>query len=261
MNVGRKIRRGNKAEPQIGEQNTERLLYQTMSGVLVPYGPVSIQDIVESQMNIESEFRERGEPIDEPEYTIKTVTGEEVSFPITKDNLTAQNKDGSTNPEKSAERQVLWDMHVDAQMRMSVEAKIAMEDIMLDGILIKMPDRNDERVAKWIKKQKKRHIRIPEDEDDFYKFWLSRYIFKSPFDFATCFTQILEVSAKGTAVEGKLKAAMSLFRSGIQSIADEQEDQVDSTSENKEELAAEQVEVQQSDAGSDDGESVEPSPF
>jgi len=261
MSTGRKVRRGNQTEPQNKEQNTSRLLYQTMSGVLVPYGPVSIQDIVESQMNIESEFRERGEPIDEPEYTIKTVTGEEVSFPITKDNLTAQNKDGSVNPEKSAERQALWDMHVDAQMRMSVETKIAMEDIMLDGILIKMPDRSDERIAKWIKKQEKRHIRIPEDEDDFYKFWLSRYIFKSPFDFATCFTQILEVSAKGTAVEGKLKAAMSLFRSGIQSLPNEQEDEVGFPSEDQKQFTAEQVEVFPENAGSDDGESVEPAPL
>ena len=115
MNVGRKINRGQPNKPQAdGQSDSDRLFYKTLSGVKVPYGPVSIQDVLESQLNIEKAFRDRGEPIDEPEYTIQTVTGEEISFPITADNLTAQNKDGSPDAEGSADRQRQWGEHQEA---------------------------------------------------------------------------------------------------------------------------------------------------
>lgn len=257
MSTGRKVRRGQPDKPQIdGQTDSGRLFYKTLSGVNVPYGPVSIQDVLESQLNIEKAFRDRGEPIDEPEYTIKTVTGEEISFPITKDNLTAQNKDGSVNPEESADRERQWGEHQEALARMSLETRTVMEDIMLDGVLIKMPARDDPWMKKWIQKQERRYITVPEDNEKFYKFWLERFVFKTPFDFATCFALILEVSAKGSVVEGELQAAMGLFRSGIQSLPNEQENQVGSAQEDSGQSPAGEMAVQPDNAGSDGSEGV-----
>ena len=148
MSKGRTFRRKNReSEQEVSPSGS--LLYRTLSGYNVPYGPVSVQDIAESQINIKADFLKRGEPIEEPEYTITIeLTGEEQSYPLNADSLVAQNKDGSVNPEKSAEREALWRAHKDAVRRMDTELRLVMTDIILDGILVKEPSRDEPEMQK-----------------------------------------------------------------------------------------------------------------
>jgi len=189
----------------------ERDLFVTPSGIEVPLRPISLQDLFEAQRNIEAHFREQGEPIDVPTYTVTTVAGDVEEHPLTEKNLDAKNKDGSPNEEETERRHEEWRAHLAAVERMEGEKARVGREIILEGIALEMPA-DDE----WVERQRRRYIQVPDDPEERRIHYLDRIVFRSVTSINECIVQILELSAQGMVTEEELAAVGDLFRRSLQ---------------------------------------------
>jgi hypothetical protein len=79
-----------------------------------------------------------------------------------------------------------------------------------DGIAFDLP-----KDTRWIEKQKRRHIQIPDEPDKLRQHYLETELLKTPEDAQNIVIAILKLSARGAADPAAVEAAMDGFRRGL----------------------------------------------
>jgi hypothetical protein len=177
----------------------DRLVFYTSAGLEVEFEPVSPIVLEESEAGLLSEYKERGEPIDIPTYTVETAGGGSQVFEHDEKSL-------QTDEDKAK-----WKAYVDANQRLLAEQSQLRLEIVLSSLKIQLPEDNT-----WERKFKKWHVKVPEDPDEKLMFYIQREILKTPEDLFTAMTQVISTSMKGTVSEEAIEAASKSFRDSIQ---------------------------------------------
>ena len=178
--------------------------FVTGKGVTLTLSELAPPLIERVAAKIEMEYRERGQLIDPPTYSLKTVAGELQEFKMTENNL------HPTDENEAELRQARWAEYQDATIRLLEDQQEARVKFQLTyGVSFAMP--GDDR---WQKLVKAAGIEIPEDEDDkrFVCLW---YTLLTPFEVQQILAE-LALLAYGKAVSSE----------EVQSFRDSMEDSV-----------------------------------
>jgi hypothetical protein len=173
--------------------------YTTINGVDIEIRAVSIMEMNLAEAGLRAEYLARGEPLDPPTYRVDLAGGGYQEFPHDETTL-------RTDEEKAA-----WEKHQEALARYTAETNRLRGEIMLeDGIAFELP-----KDTRWIEKQKRRHIQIPDEPDKLRQHYLETELLKTPEDAQNIVIAILKLSARGAADPAAVEAAMDGFRRGL----------------------------------------------
>lgn len=169
----------------------------TVDGEQLVIHPVSYREIIQVRQRVEAEFRERGEPIDPPTYTVKTEVGPQT---YTHDETTVE-----TDEEKA-----IWKAHQDALTRLTVARSQAVSElIILKALRIRsVPD-------EWIEEQKLFGIPVPENQRERLLAYAESRFLQTPKDIATLVNAVIQMALTGSVTEAEVKAAEESFRSPL----------------------------------------------
>jgi hypothetical protein len=174
--------------------------YVTTEGrevVLLPVSYVRLQSIT---LQVEKEFRAKGEQVDVPQYTAITAGGGEEKHDYDEESIKSAPEEDKT----------AWDAYHDCQARMAVEAtKRRNHYLFLKGIRI---DRVDALSGEWIKEAEFFGFDPPpEDEKERMMEYVETVLLKTPGDQLEVTTRIVRLSMAGVP-DDALDAAEETFR-------------------------------------------------
>ena len=167
--------------------------------------PVSLVDLMEITSSIEMEYRENGEPLDVPTYTIKVGDDEQ-----THEHEHILDDDGNVvkSTLETEEDHAAWEAHINAQARLETEVALySSRYIMLEGIDIDWSQYNG-----WEEKKKKYRITIPDDPDDKKLYFIMSVAFPTQSLQEQVAQNVMLLSAEGSDPE-RIEAIEALFRS------------------------------------------------
>ena len=199
--------------------NVDNILI-TDSGDSIKILPISMYEMELAEQGTEKAFRDRGEQLDIPTYTVQMVGGGEQLYEHDAESLVVQDDE-----EKTKENQKIWADYEDANNRLSNELGALREEmIFVDGI-----DADPDTDEMWIATCKRRHIEIPKDPIDKKMLYIRTKVLKTPLDIVNAIQTVMTVSM-GSIVPEEVKAAVAAtFQSAIQDAAEELEQSMDST--------------------------------
>jgi hypothetical protein len=198
----------------------ERRVMFTTNGMEVPLLAVSETYIAAARAHAAADFRARGEPIDPPTYEVRLAGGTVEKYPHDEKTLKVLPDRQAADPvaaaieadRLTAVNEAGWLAHVAAVKRLEQAQSAASTRAMLElGMDLDLP--TDER---WMARQRRAHVDIPEDLDDRRYHWLTTEVLVSFDDLMTAIQIITELTYKGALKEEDIAAAMATFRSGIQ---------------------------------------------
>lgn len=184
---------------------------------------ISMVELEKSEEGIRKEFLERGEPIEPPTYTVKTVGKGSVELPMDETNLEVEGDEEETKKRKEA-----WFKHVQALARMKIETGQIANEIILEGVLVPEGEPSEE----WIRKRRRRHIEIPEDPDELLMLYKMTEILKTPHDLLEAEKHIMILSSSGSLKPEDLAAAEESFQSALQAALGRPAKEMEDTSGN-----------------------------
>lgn len=211
--------------------------FVTREGRKLRLRPVSQLFLSSMRTRMEKEWRERGEPLDPPVYTVTTVAGDAETFPLT----------AETAAKGTPEEQATWEAHRSAVARFEQAHETAFLKVMLElGV---EPDEgyND---PNWAKRAQKWGADVPEDEDERRAFYLATVALVDPDDIAEVLMQLTLISQAPGIDGAAVESALKIFRRPLRERARDAIDRL---------AAANEPVVAQPDVDSLDGdEGVEP---
>jgi hypothetical protein len=165
--------------------------------MLLPVSYIRLQSI---DLQVEKEFKDRGEQVNVPQYIAETIGG------VTE----RHDHDEESIKTASEEDKAAWDAHIDCRARMTAEAtKRRNQYIFLKGIDI---DRNDALEGNWIKEAEYFGFAPPpEDEKERMMQYVETELLKTPQDQLGVTTRIIRLSMEGVP-DDTLDAAEATFR-------------------------------------------------
>jgi hypothetical protein len=175
----------------------DKYTFVTRSGKRLRLKPVSPLLLSSLRAKLEKEWRERGEPLDPPHYTVRTVSGEEESFPHTEET------------EKTPEEAAAWAAHQAALQRF--EAAWVRK---LSEAVVRLGVEPDEEYSKggWEKQLEALGIAVPEDEDERRAFYIAAIALADPDDQADVMAQVTFISQAPGLDREMVERALELFR-------------------------------------------------
>jgi hypothetical protein len=180
--------------------------YVCEDGRKIPLQAISMLEMTEIERGVEADYRERGEPVDQPTYEATTVGGDVITYPLTEDSLVV---DG--NEEETAKRKEAWERYIDTTERMKAEiTQITMQMIIEDGIVVK------EIPEEWKTKMARRKVRLPSNPEDLRTFYIMSQYLRTPMDIAGVQLQIIQISSSGVLKDTELEAAKDAFFRSLQ---------------------------------------------
>lgn len=188
---------------------TERPFIMTEDGRTVFVKSISMLEMEEAERGLEKFFRDQGEPLDVPTYTVEVVGGGEVPYPLKPEVLEVE------DPEETGRRKAAWEAHQDAVARFEAEKGRIMQEIILEGIDIEMPDD-----GVWEARMRRRYIEIPEDPVLKRQKYILTEVLKTPDDWLNAQNEILIVSSSGAIDREAVEAASATFRSQLFAITE-----------------------------------------
>jgi len=191
-----------KKTPEIREH-----FFTTSAGFKLRLKPVSLSEILEAESGIEADFREQGKPIDPPTYEVGTVGGATMTEFHDATTLIVEGDE-----EQTKLNQEMWEKHLAALQEMSIEKAKIRQEIIMDAFDIELPADDY-----WMKKQQRRHIRIPDDPYDQRMHYINTIIFASPRDLVVAMIEVMRISMEGVVPEQKIKALEESFLGSISS--------------------------------------------
>jgi hypothetical protein len=178
-------------------------IYTTVNGLEVEYQAISLDALTLSKRGIERKFRERGEILTPPTYTIKTAGGATLQEP----------HDAETD--KAPEEQAAWDEYVATQARLDAEqTAIVMRYILDDGLLVQLPQDDA-----WKRKHEARFIELPTDPVELRDYYIMMEILPTKEDVQALTMSVLMLSENGRVDPDALDARLEMFRGRIQRAA------------------------------------------
>jgi hypothetical protein len=182
----------------------EKLVFYTSAGREIEFEPISPILMEEAEQGLVAEYRQRGEPLDKPTYTVETAGGGSQTFEHDETTLTTD------------EMKATWEAHKDANARLAAEQGDLRIDMVLSALKVDLPADDD-----WERRLRKWHVTIPDDPDEKWKFFVLREVLKTPSDIFEAMTAVISASMRGTVPEEAIEAASATFRSGVQEAARE----------------------------------------
>lgn len=174
--------------------------FQTIEGTTIKVKPVSDTLVSLAKASIEREFRQRGEPVDPPTYTVKTASGAEM--------VEYHDATSVQTPDEIA----AWNKHVDAVKRLrEAQRKHSLKVRLLRGVEFVMPQDNT-----WEQEQRQLGVDVPTDETDRKYHYLTTEVLKSPEDYLQAIQAIDTLTYAGTIREDDIVQTMDNFRHILQ---------------------------------------------
>ena len=192
----------------------EKPFFYTEDGRKVYFNSISLMDISEAEKGIEQEYRERGEPIDPPTYTVEAVGGAKITKELTKNNLLVDGDEVETERRMKA-----WAEHEVATNAMKEEIGTVTTEIILEAIEI---DVTDEELQAWAEKKRKRRIKIPTEKDELIKRYKMGELLRTPKDLLKAQGEIMVLSSSGAVTREAVEAAEDTFLRSLQEKANRQ---------------------------------------
>lgn len=182
----------------------DKLVFYTAAGLEVEFEPISPILLEESEQGLIAEYRQRGEPLDKPTYTVETVGGGSQIFEHDETTLTTD------------ELKAAWALYKDANDRLQAEQAQLRLEIVMSAIKVELPEDGE-----WEKRYRRWHVTVPSDADEKRLFYIAREILKTPADLVEAMTRVITTSMKGTVSEEAIEAASASFRNYIQEAVSE----------------------------------------
>lgn len=171
----------------------------------VDFKPVSLVDLMEITASIEMEYREKGEPIDVPTYTVEIGDDKQEHEHVHRLDENGEVESSTLETEEDFEA---WEAYENANDRLTTEiAFYTTKYLYLEGITIKWSS-----FKGWEERKRKYKISVPEEEDDKTIYFLTSVAFPTPDLQKQAAQYILYMSAKGSDPE-RIEAIEALFRS------------------------------------------------
>jgi hypothetical protein len=197
---------------------SSELVFITSSGKRLHYEPISPVALEYAEQGITKKYRERGEPLDPPTYTVETAGGGSQTFDHDAESI----KD-------DLEAEAAWASYLDAQQRLSTEIGTVRNRIILSAVQVELPEDKT-----WMYKQKSWGIEIPllpkdTDYDDPEEFeyavveygqelrlhYLQTELLKTVNDAYGIVDMIMRASLEGAISKEAIDAASASFRSTL----------------------------------------------
>ena len=192
----------------------------TDSGDSIRIKPISMYEMELAEQGITQEFKDRGEQLEIPTYTVEMVGGGEQTYEHDSESLVV-----SDDEEKTKENQKIWADYEDANNRLNNELGALREEmIFVDGI-----DADPAGDKMWIATCKRRHIKIPKDLVEQKLLYVRTKVLKTPMDIVNAIQTVMTVSMGSIVPEEVKSAVAATFQSAIQEATEELEQSVDTT--------------------------------
>lgn len=189
------------------KKENHRPCFEREDGQKVYIQAISLLELNKAEEGIRAEYKQRGEPIDPPKYTVRDAGGGETHLPMNESNLEV-----AGDPDETEKRFALWNAHQDALSRLKVEIGAVTSEIIFEGIICDPPS------EAWIAKKKRRHIILPEDPEELLQYYKMTEILKTPGDLVKAQEEIILISSSGAVRREDIEAAGDTFRRQIQDI-------------------------------------------
>jgi hypothetical protein len=155
------------------------------------------------QAVVEREYRERGEMIDPPTYTITTVTGETETYALTEEAL-----EDPKDPEQTRLNRLRWAKHQDTRRRANAEIRERQNTMMFClGVEFEMPEGDE-----WAEPFEWAKIPVPTDERSRRGYYLLN-VALSDSEQGEVMMRLNMLSAGDVVTEADKAAILSTFRS------------------------------------------------
>ena len=180
--------------------------FTTVGGTVLTIKPVTAFFILQVAMKVEREWREKGEPIDPPTYTLKLAAGDEETFPhqVT-DEINTLEVEG--DPEQTKVNKLRWAKHLAAFEKFQE----AQDTAVRDALIRECVEYEVEEKGGWQEKWERLGIPIPKDQRFFYL----KHELLTAADYMTL-TSELRLLADGKEVTQEMQDALGrLFRSAV----------------------------------------------
>jgi hypothetical protein len=187
-----------------------RTTFTTLEGKDIHFIPFSWDEYQLALAGLKEEYRERGDPIDCPQYEIKLATG--VVEKIDHDEKSILEVPPGTPEEDKAlvieEQQALWVRYQETLQKFTAEDGEIMASYVYDESLAELQLPTD---TAWEERQRKRHIKIPEDPHEKRLHYINTVVLKSKADQLDLLSTIAAVSM-GIVKEADIERVRSSFR-------------------------------------------------
>ena len=169
----------------------------TVDGRRVDVRPVSSDRTNQLRLMVGREFRERGEPVDVPTYTVTNVAGDTETYP----------HDEKTT--KSPEVQAQWEAHLDTIIRLRREEYLRVSRYMfLEGLPVDVP-------PEWVERQQEYGFDLPEDPDELKLDYILNELLRCATDRNAAMARISSLSMLGSVSEEAIHAVEASFRRSV----------------------------------------------
>lgn len=181
--------------------------FTTTAGVVVHCRPINDKLRRKALAVIEKAYRDRGEPIDPPTYTVHLVGGDE-HMPHDETTLVVDGDEAQTQA-----NQVAWKKYLEARGRLGAEQRDKSNAIqLLDGLDFEMPTDGG-----WIERQKRRYgVEVPTDPDEQRLHYIETELLITASDLMDAVQTITTLSLAGTVEEEAVREEMASFRRKVQ---------------------------------------------
>lgn len=188
--------------------DNNKLYFTSVDGRRWPIRPVSIVWQKRVAQQVEDEFRERGEPIDDMYYEmlLKEGGGAKVKF---------KHDEKSVEQRASKEPGLLdaWNAHQDAKKRLVAEQNNRVGKMWVeDGLKPCVRDIFDTEKAEWLTACEHWGIDVPSGDDEQFDEWIATSIFKTVADSVRFATAMMSVNSSGSVDEEEIDQVVELFR-------------------------------------------------
>jgi len=185
------------AEPQDG-----LFEYTTASGMAIPLSGISLIALERAEAGIEEDMRDEGARLDPPTYEVEVLGGDTLTYELDGDSLEAEG-----DPEETARRKREWHEYQAAKAELRKRQDDVRNEMIFDSIMLALPEDDG-----WMEKQRRYHIRIPEDLESRRRHWIETEVLKSIEDMVGMISYILAKSASGDIELEDVEAAKKSFR-------------------------------------------------
>lgn len=169
--------------------------YTSTTGFTFEFRPISQERLSAALRKVETEFRDAGEPIDPPTYTVEIGSGG--TEQIFHDETTIE--EGET-PEIIAEQKATWAKHVDARKRFKMARdRRALRLTLLRGVkLVRPAEIPDDG---WDTRLMADGVEVPSDADERLLCWLKHEALPTPQDIFAVQRGVSLISNAGAPAE------------------------------------------------------------
>jgi len=182
--------------------------FVSSAGVRCHLRPVSPALLAAATAAVEREYRERGEPIDPPTYTVMLPSGRSETHPHDETTLIVEGDEAATQANQAA-----YTAHQDAVQRMKrAQSERLLRALLLGGVTVEMPADDT-----WARQQHEIYgIDVPTEPTERRWHYITTEVLVTPADLQQVVAELMEISTAGMTRPEEVRAAIASFRHSAQ---------------------------------------------